>query len=154
MPSTFAGGVRRLIFTGNVKTNLDNKYVGGAGVGAHSTAARRALKRRATSSKGSLGPNNTLVGYNRVVEQSNGENRNRVVEQSNAEPSYNISPTLMAQFTHNATVQSIPIPSWHPYYGYYYSVINNGLNTPEQQEEIRNSIIQQHPDPTDPIYST
>ena len=142
MPSTFAGGVRRLIFTGNVKTNLDNKYVGGAGVGAHSTAARRALKRRATSSKGSLGPNNTLVGYNRVVEQSN------------AEPSYNISPTLMAQFTHNATVQSIPIPSWHPYYGYYYSVINNGLNTPEQQEEIRNSIIQQHPDPTDPIYST
>lgn len=79
MPSTFAGGVRRLIFTGNVKTNLDNKYVSGAGVGAHSTAARRALKRRATSSKGSLGPNNTLVDYSNHC--CNSEIGNTLVEQ-------------------------------------------------------------------------
>jgi hypothetical protein len=91
MPSTFAGGVRRLIFTGNVKTNLDNKYVGGAGVGAHSTAARRALKRRATSSKGSLGPNNTLVDYSNHCCNSEIGNTTTIVNSSNTIPIVNIS---------------------------------------------------------------
>ena len=49
---------RGLLFTGNittsVKTNLVNKYTSGAGVGAVSTSARRALKRRATSSPGTI----------------------------------------------------------------------------------------------------
>tara|TARA_B110000967_G_scaffold63879_2_gene65796 strand:- start:4194 stop:4520 length:327 start_codon:yes stop_codon:yes gene_type:complete len=97
MPTTFAGGVRRLIFTGNVKTNLDNKYVGGAGVGAHSTAARRALKRRATSSNGKLGPNNTLVDYSNhccnseIGNTSTNESIDTIVNSSNTIPIVNIS---------------------------------------------------------------
>ena len=61
MPSTIAGGQRRLLFTGNVKTNLVNKYTSGSGVGAVNTSARRALKRRATSSAGTLGANGNLI---------------------------------------------------------------------------------------------
>jgi len=61
MPSTIAGGQRRLLFTGNVKTNLVNKYTSGAGVGAVNTSARRALKRRATSSAGTLDANGNLI---------------------------------------------------------------------------------------------
>ena len=48
------GGQRRLIFTGNVKTNLFNKYTPGSGVGALSTSVRRRLKRSASSSQGSM----------------------------------------------------------------------------------------------------
>jgi hypothetical protein len=58
---TIAGGQRRLLFTGNVKTNLVNKYTSGAGVGAVSTSSRRALKRRATSSAGTLDSKGNLI---------------------------------------------------------------------------------------------
>ena len=58
---TNGGGQRRLLFTGNVKTNLVNKYTAGTGVGAISTSARRALKRRATSSTGSLDAKGNLI---------------------------------------------------------------------------------------------
>jgi len=58
---TIAGGQRRLLFTGNVKTNLVNKYTSGAGVGALSTSSRRALKRRATSSAGTLDARGNLI---------------------------------------------------------------------------------------------
>ena len=58
---TIAGGQRRLLFTGNVKTNLVNKYTSGAGVGAVSTSSRRALKRRATSSAGTLDTRGNLI---------------------------------------------------------------------------------------------
>ena len=44
---TGGGGVRRLIFTGNVKTTLFNKYTPGSGVGALNRSVRRALVRRA-----------------------------------------------------------------------------------------------------------
>ena len=60
MPTT-GGGQRRLLFTGNVKTNLVNKYTSGAGVGAISTSSRRALKRRATSSAGTLDARGNLI---------------------------------------------------------------------------------------------
>lgn len=49
------GGVRRLIFTGNAKTNLFNAYTPGSGVGAVNTSTRRALMRKATLSAGTLG---------------------------------------------------------------------------------------------------
>ena len=42
---------RRLIFTRQTKQDLDNHYVIGAGVGAKTTAVRRALKRRANNSQ-------------------------------------------------------------------------------------------------------
>ena len=42
-------GQRRLIFTGNVNTNLFNKYTAGANVGGLNASVRRALKRRAVS---------------------------------------------------------------------------------------------------------
>jgi len=46
--STYStGGVRRLIFTGNTKTTLFNKY--NHGVGALNASVRRALLRRASS---------------------------------------------------------------------------------------------------------
>jgi hypothetical protein len=61
MPTTIAGGQRRLLFIGNVKTNLVNKYTSGSGVGAINTSARRALKRRATSSAGTLDANGNLI---------------------------------------------------------------------------------------------
>jgi hypothetical protein len=61
MPTTIAGGQRRLIFTGNVKTNLVNKYTPGTGVGAITISARRALKRRATSSAGTLDAVGNLI---------------------------------------------------------------------------------------------
>jgi len=54
------GGARRLIFVNNTKTNLENKYVSGSGVGSRNTSVRRALKRKATSQAGTLGTNNTL----------------------------------------------------------------------------------------------
>jgi len=43
------GGQRRLIFTGNVKTNLFNKFTPGSGVGALSTSIRRNKYRRAST---------------------------------------------------------------------------------------------------------
>ena len=58
---TIAGGQKRLLFTGNVKTNLVNKYTSGAGVGAINTSSRRALKRRATSSAGTLDVGGNLI---------------------------------------------------------------------------------------------
>ena len=42
---------RRLVFTRQTKQDLDNHYVIGAGVGAKTTAVRRALKRRANNSQ-------------------------------------------------------------------------------------------------------
>ena len=48
------GGQRRLIFTGNVKTNLFNKYTAGSNVGGLNTSVRRALKRRAVSAAGTM----------------------------------------------------------------------------------------------------
>jgi hypothetical protein len=164
MPSTFAGGVKRLIFTGYVKTNLDNKYVGGAGVGAHSTSSRRALKRRATSSRGRLGPNNTLIEWsNRCCNSEIAKKTNEQLYQQTLEPSYNISDTLMLQVTTDLAHQSArqntqQVPPWHPWYQfiYYnnYNVAFASLSTPEYQAEIREQIIQQYPDPNDSIYST
>jgi|TARA_B110000967_G_scaffold8110_1_gene8146 hypothetical protein len=58
---TIAGGQRRLIFIGNVKTNLVNKYTPGSTIGAVSASTRRALKRRATSSNGSLDTKGNLM---------------------------------------------------------------------------------------------
>ena len=48
------GGQRRLIFTGNVKTNLFNKYTAGSNVGGFNTSVRRALKRKAVSAAGTM----------------------------------------------------------------------------------------------------
>ena len=48
------GGQRRLIFTGNVKTNLFNKYTAGSNVGGLNASVRRALKRRAVSAAGTM----------------------------------------------------------------------------------------------------
>ena len=45
---TGGGGARRLIFTGNVKTTLFNKYTPGSGVGALNRSVRRALVRKAS----------------------------------------------------------------------------------------------------------
>ena len=42
------GGVRRLIFMGNVKTTLFNKYTPGSGVGGLNRSVRRALVRKAS----------------------------------------------------------------------------------------------------------
>jgi hypothetical protein len=41
-------GVGRVMFLGNPRSTLDNKYVSGSGIGATTTAIRRALQRRAT----------------------------------------------------------------------------------------------------------
>lgn len=49
--SGIPGGQRRLIFTGNVKTNLFNKYKPGQGVGGLNTSVRRAKYRKASSSQ-------------------------------------------------------------------------------------------------------
>ena len=49
MPTTIAGGQRRLLFTGNVKTSLFNKYTPGSGVGALNTSVRRHLQRKASA---------------------------------------------------------------------------------------------------------
>ena len=46
---TKPGGQRRLIFTGNVKTNLFNKYQPGQGVGGLNASVRRAKYRKASS---------------------------------------------------------------------------------------------------------
>jgi len=43
------GGVRRLIFTGNVKTSLFNKYTPGSGVGALNASVRRQKYRKAAT---------------------------------------------------------------------------------------------------------
>ncbi len=51
---TINGGAHRLIFVNNVKTNNENKYVSGSGVGARNNSVRRALKRRASSRAGSM----------------------------------------------------------------------------------------------------
>jgi hypothetical protein len=59
------GGQRRLIFTGNVKTNLFNKYTPGSGVGALSTSVRRRLKRSASSSQGSMNAQGKYIHGNR-----------------------------------------------------------------------------------------
>ena len=48
------GGVRRLIFTGNVETSLWNKYTPGSNVGGLNASVRRALKRRATAKQGTI----------------------------------------------------------------------------------------------------
>lgn len=56
-----AGGQRRLLFTGNVKTNLFNKYTAGTTVGGLNTSVRRALKRRASSASGTLNKQGQFV---------------------------------------------------------------------------------------------
>jgi hypothetical protein len=43
------GGQRRLIFTGNVKTSLFNKYTPGSGVGGLNASVRRNKYRRASA---------------------------------------------------------------------------------------------------------
>ena len=43
------GGQRRLIFTGNVKTSLFNKYTPGSGVGGLNASVRRNKNRRAAT---------------------------------------------------------------------------------------------------------
>lgn len=48
------GGVRRLIFTGNVETSLWNKYTPGSNIGGLNASVRRALKRRATAKQGTI----------------------------------------------------------------------------------------------------
>ena len=58
---TIPGGQKRLLFTGNVKTNLVNKYTAGSGVGALSASTRRLLKRRASAGRGTLDANGNLV---------------------------------------------------------------------------------------------
>ena len=40
---------RRLIFTGNVPADTDNRYIVGSGVGGKSASVRRALVRRASN---------------------------------------------------------------------------------------------------------
>ena len=45
---TTGGGARRLIFIGNVKTTLFNKYTPGSGVGGLNRSVRRALVRKAS----------------------------------------------------------------------------------------------------------
>ena len=57
---TNSGGVRRLIFVNNTRTNYESKYVPGSSIGSYNTSVRRALKRRATSQAGKLEKNNTL----------------------------------------------------------------------------------------------
>ena len=47
-------GARRVMFMGNPQTNLWNKYVPGANVGGLNASVRRALKRRATASAGTM----------------------------------------------------------------------------------------------------
>lgn len=44
-----AGGVSRLIFTGNNANDIENHYMVGTNVGAQSIAVRRALMRRANN---------------------------------------------------------------------------------------------------------
>ena len=53
MPTKLAGQ-KRLIFTGNVKTNLFNAYTPGASIGGQNASVRRALNRRATLSTGTI----------------------------------------------------------------------------------------------------
>jgi hypothetical protein len=65
-----AGGQRRLIFTGNVKTNLFNKYTPGSGVGSLNRSVKRILNRRATSSNGSLDSNGKLIQTSRCCQFS------------------------------------------------------------------------------------
>ena len=43
------GGQRRLIFTGNVKTNFVNKYKPGSGIGGLNASVRRTKYRRAAT---------------------------------------------------------------------------------------------------------
>lgn len=64
MPTKLAGQ-KRLIFTGNVKTTLFNKYTPGSGVGALNPSVRRALKKRANSSAGTLTPNGEIINVNK-----------------------------------------------------------------------------------------
>jgi len=59
------GGQRRLIFSGNVRTNLFNTYTPGSGVGALNISARRALKRKAALSPGKLDSNGKLISSER-----------------------------------------------------------------------------------------
>jgi hypothetical protein len=59
------GGQRRLIFTGNVKTNLFNKYTPGSGVGGMNSSVKRALNRRATAARGVLNSDGNIINTNR-----------------------------------------------------------------------------------------
>ena len=79
MPTT-GGGQRRLLFTGNVKTNLVNKYTSGSGVGAVSTSSRRALKRRATSSAGTLDSKGNLIPGKPCCSSNIGDNLEPIPE--------------------------------------------------------------------------
>lgn len=45
---------RRLIFTGNVPADTDNRYIVGSGVGGKSASVRRALVRRASNNASGL----------------------------------------------------------------------------------------------------
>tara|TARA_B100000282_G_C31586643_1_gene423674 strand:- start:380 stop:628 length:249 start_codon:yes stop_codon:yes gene_type:complete len=63
---TIAGGQKRLIFTGNKKTSLFNKYTPGSGVGSLNASVRRHLQRKATSNASTLTAlNNNNLSKNR-----------------------------------------------------------------------------------------
>ena len=78
------GGVRRLIFTGNVRTNLFNAYTPGANIGGLNASVRRALNRRATLTPGTLfnmnsrkpgcGQCNTIAGTGSNTKSNNNTN--------------------------------------------------------------------------------
>ncbi len=84
MPQRRSGGVRRLIFTGVVQTNLFNAYTPGSGVGGQNASVRRALSRRATLSAGTLdnmktrtpgcGQCNNIVGVSSNTNSNNNTN--------------------------------------------------------------------------------
>jgi hypothetical protein len=63
---TIAGGQRRLIFTGNRKTNLFNKYTPGSGVGSLNVSVRRHLQRKATSNANTLATLNNNNNNNNI----------------------------------------------------------------------------------------
>lgn len=59
MPQYKSGGVHRVMFTGNVNTNLFNVYTPGSGVGGLNASVRRSLQRRASLTAGSINNMNT-----------------------------------------------------------------------------------------------
>ena len=101
MPQYRSGGVQRLIFTGNVKTNLFNAYTPGSGVGALNTSVRRALQRKATLTAGSIenmntrrpgcGQCNTSVGAS-SGSSSNTKSNNTENDVNKIDPANNIIP--------------------------------------------------------------
>ena len=115
MPQYRSGGVQRLIFTGNVKTNLFNAYTPGSGVGALNTSVRRALQRKATLTAGSIenmntrrpgcGQCNTIVGANSASSSGSNSGASSNTKSNNnvnkIDPANNVDPVIpvIAPFT-------------------------------------------------------